>query len=325
MKKCNKIDHDNGDSKEKIYKDRSMPFFSIIIPVYNRTEGLRRCLDSVYNQCYSDYEVIVVDDGSSEGFSTRIKQYVTSYGKPQFHVYRVTENKGGGYARNFGMGKARGKYICFLDSDDEWDDDKLRVCHEQIQKKSDIGLVYTPIRNYLPRGKKEIVPETGVQKNELLGDYIFWRIGGGRGLQTSSLVVDAGLAKEVLFDSELRGHQDWDFILRLDLRRPSVIFIPSPKVNRYISRVNSGLGNVSRGLSYEFTYKFYIDHRHLMSRCAARRFRSRILFPKSLFHSWRFIWSIIDPALWLDMAFLVKFLLRGIRKISRYGKNRIFG
>ncbi|WP_263810419.1 glycosyltransferase family 2 protein [Salinibacter pepae] len=90
------------------------PFFSVMIPVYNRAEMISDTLESVFDQEYDDYEVIVVDDGSTDG----TVEVVKSYGD------RVTllqqENRGPGAARNTGLEEVKGTYIAFLDSDDRW-------------------------------------------------------------------------------------------------------------------------------------------------------------------------------------------------------------
>lgn len=92
-----------------------MPQVSIIIPLYNKGPYLRRTLDSVFAQTFEDYEVIVVDDGSTDDGP----EQVTTYTDPRLHLIRQA-NAGPGAARNRGVNEARGKYTAFLDADDEW-------------------------------------------------------------------------------------------------------------------------------------------------------------------------------------------------------------
>lgn len=93
-----------------------MEKFSIIVPVYNSEKYLGRCLDSILRQKYTNFEVIVVDDGSNDG-STKI---IEEYAKKDFRIhYFRKKNEGPAIARNFGMKLSRGEYICFIDSDDE--------------------------------------------------------------------------------------------------------------------------------------------------------------------------------------------------------------
>ena len=90
------------------------PFFSIIIPTYNRAALLREALDSVVQQTFRDYEVIVVDDGSSDETESVVK----ACGVPVNFLRQ--ENRGPGAARNLAVQRAQGRYIAFLDSDDKW-------------------------------------------------------------------------------------------------------------------------------------------------------------------------------------------------------------
>lgn len=91
------------------------PTISLIIPVYNVLPYLRKCLDSVAAQAYPALEVILVNDGSTDGGLAILEEYAAKY--PHFHCYTI-ENSGLGGARNYGLTKATGEYILFLDSDD---------------------------------------------------------------------------------------------------------------------------------------------------------------------------------------------------------------
>jgi glycosyltransferase involved in cell wall biosynthesis len=91
-----------------------MPRFSVIIPTYNRAALLREALESVFAQTFTDYEVIVVDDGSAD----ETPAVIASYGD-RVRFYRQ-ENSGPGAARNLGIQNASGEYVAFLDSDDLW-------------------------------------------------------------------------------------------------------------------------------------------------------------------------------------------------------------
>src|SRR5215469_16732357 len=88
---------------------------SVIIPAYNKGRWIGRALDSVVAQTYTDYEVIVVDDGSTNDGPN----VVTNYGDPRFRLMRQL-NAGPGSARNHGLAEAKGELVAFLDADDEW-------------------------------------------------------------------------------------------------------------------------------------------------------------------------------------------------------------
>lgn len=109
------------------------PFFSILIPVYNVEKYLAECLDSVLAQTFSDYEIILVDDGSTDSSGQICNDYRARY--PDRIRVLHKENQGQISARSAGLGLAAGKYICFLDSDDYWVSNTLDRLHEILLAK----------------------------------------------------------------------------------------------------------------------------------------------------------------------------------------------
>jgi len=102
------------------------PFFSVVIPVYNRESLIVPALRSVLRQRFTDFEIIVVDDGSTDQTATRVREAA-----PTARLIRQ-ENSGGGVARNRGAREARGRYLAFLDSDDEYFPWTLDVFHRVV-------------------------------------------------------------------------------------------------------------------------------------------------------------------------------------------------
>lgn len=97
--------------------NKQSPFFSVIICTYNRAELLSRALDSLLNQSESDWEAIIIDDGSTDN----TKEIVTQYSEKNKSIkYFYHENHGSGYSKNEGLKNSSGQYITFLDSDDEY-------------------------------------------------------------------------------------------------------------------------------------------------------------------------------------------------------------
>src|SRR6516165_4853362 len=116
------------------------PLVSVIIPAFDAAANIRQTLNSVLAETYQDFEVIVVDDGSSDATGAIVEEYVA--GDTRFHLIRQS-NAGVGAARNTAIRKARGKYIAPLDADDYWFPEKLEkqvACAEQSGKGT--GLVY---------------------------------------------------------------------------------------------------------------------------------------------------------------------------------------
>ena len=98
-------------------------FFSIIIPCYNAEVTITKTLASCLNQTFTDYEIIIIDDCSTDNTINLIKEINSD----NIKTYKLSSNKGPSYARNYGWEKATGDYICFLDSDDIWYYKKLEI------------------------------------------------------------------------------------------------------------------------------------------------------------------------------------------------------
>ena len=111
---------------------------SVIVPVYNTEKYLRKCLDSLVNQDFSDYEIVIVNDGSTDSSESIINEYVSKY---DFIKSFAKANGGLSSARNYGIDKASGNYLAFVDSDDYVESNYLKELYESITKdKSDIAV-----------------------------------------------------------------------------------------------------------------------------------------------------------------------------------------
>lgn len=113
---------------------------SVIIPVYNAEKTLKKCIESIINQTYTDLEIILVDDGSADSSAAICEQYSSEYNTVRvIHI----ENGGVANARNVGLDLASGKYVTFVDSDDTVEKDFLKVMHDTLcVSKSDMCVIY---------------------------------------------------------------------------------------------------------------------------------------------------------------------------------------
>ena len=118
------------------------PLVSIILPTYNRLEYLQRSIGSVLNQTYQDWELIVWDDGSNDGSGEFCQTY-----KDQRIRYFRHENRGVSFARNRAIEKSIGRYLAFLDSDDEWVQQKLSIQVSTLQAHPSIDLLFSDLKN----------------------------------------------------------------------------------------------------------------------------------------------------------------------------------
>ena len=121
------------------------PKISIIIPTFNCGDFIYRTIESVFAQTYKNYEIIIVDDGSTDSTKDKI-DLISKKGIPINYIYQA--NAGPAAARNTGIRNAAGEYITFLDADDFWIPEKLELQVDVLERESDIGLVYGDVKNY---------------------------------------------------------------------------------------------------------------------------------------------------------------------------------
>ena len=126
-----------------------MPYFSIIIPTYNREHIIKPTIESILKQSFQDWELIIVDDGSTDNTSA----LVDAFNDDRIHYY-WKQNEERGAARNFGAQKATGKYLNFFDSDDLMKLNHLEMAHDYIEKNPDALVVCFPWDYYDGNGKK---------------------------------------------------------------------------------------------------------------------------------------------------------------------------
>lgn len=196
----------------------SRPTVSIILPTYNRAATICRAIDSVLNQTYKDFELLVVDDGSTDDTPA----LVSAYTDPRVRCLPLPVNGGAGKARNEGLEAARADLIAFQDSDDEWLPAKLEKQMAVLKNAPDtLGMVYTDMLQKLRDGsvREFHAPDvrTGKIINEALMDYQVRGIG-----QQSTLIRRACFEAVGGFDPAFPQLIDLDFFIRLVLKFDAV-------------------------------------------------------------------------------------------------------
>ena len=128
--------------------------FSIIVPLYNKADYVRKALESILTQSYTNYEVVIIDDGSTDNSLSIVNDFVTTVESGRWKV-ESQPNSGVAAARNNGVAKSRGEYVCFLDADDWWNSTFLEEMDRLIEEYSDAGLYCTNYVYYKP-GKTQV-------------------------------------------------------------------------------------------------------------------------------------------------------------------------
>ena len=192
-----------------------MPKVSVIIPTYNRLSMVKEAVDSVLKQNFEDFELIVVDDGSTDETVKEIKRY-----GGRVRLLQHSENRGVSAARNKGILHAKGKYIAFLDSDDLWVKGKLKIQVAFLDENPHYPLCYTD-EIWIRRGRR-VNPKI---KHTKYSGWIFEKCLPLCTISPSSAVMRKTLFSKVgLFDEALPVCEDYDFWLRISARFP-IFFI----------------------------------------------------------------------------------------------------
>ena len=184
---------------------------SVIIPVHNRAAMLKRAVKSVLAQTYKDFELIVVDDGSTEDL-LEVRSLVEQNG----HCFLVLEkNLGVAVARNFGIKQAKGRWLALLDSDDVWLPEKLEKQIQFLEKNPELRIMQSQERWY--RGGEFVNPRYIHQMPE--GEEVFYRSLKLCCISSSSVVFEKFLFDEMGgYDEQLWVCEDYDLWLRISAK-----------------------------------------------------------------------------------------------------------
>jgi glycosyltransferase involved in cell wall biosynthesis len=178
---------------------------TVIIPTYNRGDTLNRALQSTISQTYDNLEILVVDDGSTDG----TEDIVRSFTDPRVRYIRHDCNRGPAAARNTGIRKSKGHYVAFLDSDDEWMKEKIAV---QIAALMETGEKVIAGCTGSYRIQEDYIETIRPPKNASWFKLILMRCGLGPG----STLMASRIAFETVgfFDEEFSRLEDWDWLIR---------------------------------------------------------------------------------------------------------------
>ncbi|HKX11261.1 MAG TPA: glycosyltransferase family A protein [Stellaceae bacterium] len=210
---------------------RSHGLISVIIPTYNRAGRVMRAIESAVGQTYADLEIIVADDGSTDGTPDLLRDF--SCARP-FRFLESNANRGAPAARNRALGFCEGRWVAFLDSDDVWHPRKLE---RQIEKLTASGAefraCYTGLADYDDAGRLCGVSRA-TDHGDIRGGLMTHNLVGS----TSSVLVERDLLRDVGgFAPGLRSCQDWELWIRLAQRTK---FACVPEILTVISAASTG-------------------------------------------------------------------------------------
>ena len=202
-----------------------MPHFSVIIPLYNKAPYVRKTVESVIGQTFGDYELIIIDNGSTDGSS----KIVAEFTDPRIRKIRLEENVGVSNARNKGVELSTAPYICFLDADDWWEPtflEEMAGLTERHLDASIYGTGYYIVKN----GKKRVAP-VGVEDGFTEGEINYCKV-YAKTLCMPLTSITVAMSRTIFdemggFKPYLKLGEDFDLWIRIALKH-KVVFLNKP-------------------------------------------------------------------------------------------------
>lgn len=218
-----------------------MPLVSVLMPLFNAADTLPLALASLRAQTYENWECIIVDDGSTD----HPEAVVQSPDDARIQFHRLERNRGRGYARQYALEFARGRYVTFLDGDDWLYPTKFRRQVELLSAEPDIAIVSTGMAVTNQSGDLAGIRNAGIGTSTMIGTF---RQLGMPPLAFAPAMMATDLAKSTAFDASFPIAEDVDFLLRALLGKRYAV-LPAP-LYAYREQGSTTLSKVSPALNY---------------------------------------------------------------------------
>ena len=241
------------------------PLVSVIIPTYNRALTLQATIQSVLRQTYKEFEIIVIDDGSMDD----TEQIINNFNDKKI-IYIRQDHKGASFARNKGIGNAKGEYIAFLDSDDIWLSTKIEKQLAVFKNsKFNPGVVYCGI-GYIDESSEEIREE---KLSAYKGNIFLYLLGARRNVVLgagSTVLVKRECFKECgLLDENLPYRIDLELLIRIS-RKFTFDYVSQPlaKIRIHNKRMSSNIDSIIKGreILFEKIHNDLKKHRRVLAK-----------------------------------------------------------
>lgn len=186
---------------------------SIVLPTYNRAYCIERSIDSVLRQTYTEFELLVIDDCSTDGTETLIRQIAKKDDRVRY--FKQPQNRGVAAARNEGIRRSQCPCIAFQDSDDVWKADKLEKQMHVMKEQPETGMVYCVLEGRKKDGTLIHIPDGAMEKSGLQGDMYRLLLQANVIDAPTAVVRRECLEQTGLFDEDLICLEDWELFLRI--------------------------------------------------------------------------------------------------------------
>lgn len=241
-----------------------MPLISVIIPVFNGEKTIKETIQSVLGQTFSDFEIVVIDDGSTDATLS----VLASIHDPRLKIFSYP-NSGVAVSRNRGFSHASGEFIAFLDADDLWVPDKLEAQFKALQANPQAAVAYSWV-NYITQSGEFFRSGNYVNANGNVYPQMLVQSLLENG--SNPLIHRNALTEVGGFDQELCPAEDWDMWLRLAVRYHFVV-VPAPQI-LYRMSASSGSANV---LKMEASGLRFIEKAYRQAPASLQRLKRRSL------------------------------------------------
>lgn len=239
------------------------------MPAYNSAKFLPDSIESILSQTYQPYEIIIVDDGSTDNTKEVISRFIQ-----RIKYIRLEQNRGAPAARNIGIQSAQGKYIAFIDADDIWMPEKLQVNVEYLETHSEVGMIYSKHINIDEEGNFF----SDASKKQLPSGNIFLRLFSQENfIVTPSVVIREEIFKTIgLFDEQLFNCQDWDMWLRI------AFYFPVAGINKPLLKCRRNPRSLSKNRNNVLKYqkavidKMYNEFKNKENGISEKAYRRRL-------------------------------------------------
>lgn len=221
-------------------------FISVIIPTYNRAHTIRQSVESVLNQTHGKLEVLVVDDGSTD----QTERLFFSEADSRVRYVRYSPNRGACYARNYGVSLAKGTYIAFQDSDDQWVPEKLEK-ELAYMKETGADMVFCGMNRIHTLGGEWVYYPLVCDQSSLLEQVLTENVAS-----TQTILLKRAVLDHVRFDTGFRRFQDWDFVLQVLTGGFCVRYLEEALVSS-VAQADSISVTVDAGTSCEQLFRKY--------------------------------------------------------------------
>lgn len=235
------------------------PLVSIIIPTYNRGHLIEETLDSIIAQTYTNWECIVVDDGSIDTTAQLLAEYCKKDTRFQFYHRPIYRPKGANTCRNFGFEMSKGDYVFWFDSDDIMLNIALAKFIEKFENDDNVVAVVSKVRKF--KNKLKLLNESNIISKNIIDDYLIGHVI----FYPSGIIWKKNflLKQNELYDEAISNLDDWDFNLRMLYEKPKIEKVELPLI-LYRVHDNSLSKEINKLNSIEIKSEFKAREKHVI-------------------------------------------------------------